>query len=82
MKRASFSFSSSLGVVPLAMSAWKPLMAPQAMVMNTNGNTLPANTGPVPSMNGVTAGIWMGGSTMMMPAASATTTPIFTNALR
>ena len=44
------------------MSAWKPEIAPQAMVMNANGNSLPAKTGPVPSTNGVSAGIWSGGS--------------------
>jgi hypothetical protein len=38
-----------LGVVPLAMSVWKPEIAPQAMVMKQNGNTLPATTRPVPS---------------------------------
>ena len=36
----------SLGVVPLAMSVWKPEIAPQAMVMKQNGNTLPATTRP------------------------------------
>jgi hypothetical protein len=71
-----------LGVVPLAMSEWKPEIAPQAMVMNTNGNTLPANTGPVPSTKRVTGGMASGGSASTMPAASATTTPILTNALR
>ena len=44
-------------MVPEATSAWKPLIAPQAMVMNANGKSLPANTGPVPSMNCVTAGM-------------------------
>ena len=46
MKRASVSRSSSFGVVPLAISAWKPEIAPQAMVMKQNGKTLPAKTGP------------------------------------
>ena len=40
-------------MVPDAISAWNPLIAPHAMVMNTNGKTLPANSGPVPSMNRV-----------------------------
>ena len=53
------------------MSAWKPEIAPHAIVMNANGNTLPANTGPVPSMNCVSAGICSGGSEMRMPTASA-----------
>ena len=64
------------------MSAWKPEIAPHAIVMNTNGKTRPANTGPVPSTNRVSAGIWSGGSTMKTPTASAMTTPIFTNADR
>jgi hypothetical protein len=38
--------------------------------------------GPVPSTNWVTAGMRSGGSTTTMPTASATTTPIFTNAER
>ena len=62
--RASGSRSSSFGVVPDEMSAWKPEIAPQAIVMNANGNSLPANTGPVPSMNCVSAGICSGGSTI------------------
>ena len=56
MKRASLSRTIILGVVPDATSAWKPLIAPQAIVMNANGNSLPAKTGPVPSMNGVSGG--------------------------
>ena len=43
--------------VPLAIKEWKPLMAPQAMVMNPKGKTFPANTGPEPSMKRVSAGI-------------------------
>ncbi len=82
MKRASDSFSSILGVVPDAMSEWNPEIAPHAMVMNTNGKSLPANTGPVPSMNRVSAGICSGGRTTRMPTASDRTTPILTNADR
>ena len=48
------------------MSAWNPDIAPQAMVMNANGNSLPANTGPLPSTNCVTAGILSGGITKMI----------------
>jgi hypothetical protein len=80
--RASGSRMRSFGVVPEETSAWKPEIAPQAMVMNANGNTLPANTGPVPSVNCVSAGIWSGGNTIRIPTASASTTPIFTNADR
>ena len=41
----------SLGVVPLAISVWKPETAPQAIVMKQKGNILPATIGPVPSTN-------------------------------
>jgi hypothetical protein len=51
MKRASRSLASSFGVVPDEIKAWKPEIAPQAIVMKTNGNTLPPKIGPVPSMN-------------------------------
>ncbi|CRH73648.1 Uncharacterised protein [Chlamydia trachomatis] len=49
--RACDSRSIILGVVPEETSAWNPDTAPQAIVMNRNGNKLPENTGPVPSMN-------------------------------
>ena len=45
--RVSVSRAISLGVVPLEIREWKPLMAPQAMVMKANGNIFPAKTGPV-----------------------------------
>ena len=35
----SVSLLIILGVVPAAISEWKPEMAPQAMVMNMNGNS-------------------------------------------
>ena len=76
MKRACVSFSSIFGVVPEEISAWKPETAPQAMVMNRNGNSAPEKTGPVPSMKLVTAGICRSGRTMTMPTASATMVPI------
>jgi hypothetical protein len=63
MKRASLSRSMSFGVVPEEIRAWKPETAPQAMVMNRNGNSDPAQTGPLPSTNLVTAGICMCGAT-------------------
>ncbi|MNZ92252.1 hypothetical protein D3C78_1112720 [compost metagenome] len=68
---------SSFGVVPEEISAWKPDTAPQAMVMNRNGNRLPFHTGPVPSVNWVSAGIFSSGMTITMPMASATMVPIF-----
>src|ERR1700675_4694155 len=52
-KRGWLSRMIILGVVPDEISEWKPLMAPQAMVMKQNGNILPANTGPLPSMKRV-----------------------------
>ncbi len=47
------SLSIIFGVVPELMSAWKPEIAPQAMVMKTNGKTGPGTIGPPPSTNGV-----------------------------
>jgi len=46
----SLSRARSLGVVPEATMEWNPEIAAQAMVMKQNGNTGPANTGPLPSM--------------------------------
>ncbi len=77
MKRMSRSLASSLGVVPEAISEWKPEIAPQAMVMNTNGNSAPPKIGPVPSMNWVSAGICTSGRRITMATASAITVPIF-----
>jgi len=70
---------SILGDVPLAISAWNPETAPQAMVMNANGKSLPANTGPLPSMNWVTAGILSGGITNRMATPSSMMVPTFMN---
>ena len=75
--RMSRSSVSSLGVVPELTSAWKPEIAPQAMVMNTNGNSLPAKIGPVPSTNCVSAGMCSTGFSQMMATASSTTVPSF-----
>ena len=71
------SFSIIFGVVPEAISECQPDTAPHAMVMNRNGNRLPAHTGPVPSMNLVTAGISRFGRTTMIARASSTMVPIF-----
>ena len=76
------SRSASLGVVPDEIRAWKPEMAPQAIVMNTNGNTGPAKTSPVPSMNGVTAGMCSSGATMRTASARTATVPSFMKVLR
>jgi len=47
------------------------------MVMNRNGNMLPAHTGPPPCANCVSAGICSVGMTNTMPSASAMMVPIF-----
>src|SRR2546427_12579131 len=62
MSRASDSRAIILGVVPDATSEWNPEIAPHAIVMNANGKSFPANTGPSPSdANGVSAGMRSGG---------------------
>ncbi|MNJ76637.1 hypothetical protein D3C77_739590 [compost metagenome] len=69
-------------MVPEAISAWKPETAPQAMVINRNGNRVPFQTGPVPSTNCVTAGIFSSGLRITIPIASPTITPIFRKVAR
>ncbi|MNG01703.1 hypothetical protein D3C85_1405020 [compost metagenome] len=76
MKQAWFSLASILGVVPEEMSAWKPETAPQAMVMNRKGKRSPAQTGPVPSTNWVSAGICRVGWVTSMPMARPMMVPI------
>jgi hypothetical protein len=71
-----------LGVVPEEMRAWKPETAPQAIVMKQNGKMVPAKTGPVPSTNLVSGGMWMVGRTKRIPAARARTTPTLMKAER
>ncbi len=73
---------SSFGVVPDETRAWKPDMAAQAIVMKQNGKTGPANTGPVPSMKRVTAGILSCGERTMMATPSAAIVPTFRKVLR
>ena len=74
------SFSSSFGVVPDAISAWNPESAPQAMVMNRNGNSEPAKAGPSPlEANGVTAGMFRAGRATRIPMASSAMVPTFMN---
>ena len=78
MKRTCGSDSIIFGVVPEAISAWKPDSAPQAIVMNTNGNSAPANTGPSPlEANLVTGSFSITGSVTRMPMASRQMVPIF-----
>ena len=71
-----------LGVVPLAMSVWKPEIAPHAMVIKQKGKSLPGTTRPLPSMNVLTAGIFKSGSTMRTPNTSARMVPSFMKVLR
>ncbi len=67
-------------MVPDEISEWKPESAPQAMVMNRNGNSEPANTGPVPlAANDDTAGASMTGRAITMPTASNAMVPTFMN---
>ena len=49
------------------------------MVMNAKGKSLPANTGPLPSMNCVTAGILSGGITKMIAMPRNVMVPTFMN---
>ena len=65
----SLSLSIIFGVVPVAMSAWKPEIAPHAMVMKTNGNSGPGMIGPPPPTNCENAGACSVGWTMMTPSA-------------
>ena len=67
-------------MVPEEINEWKPDSAPQAMVMNRNGNSEPANTGPVPdSANFDSAGADITGRASRMPTASSAMVPTFMN---
>ncbi len=72
----SFSLEIIFGVVPEEIRAWNPEMAPQAIVMHTNGQTLPGIIGPPPCMNGVTAGMLSSGLTKNIPTPKRATVPI------
>ena len=50
--------------------------------MKTKGKTGPANTGPVPSMNFVIAGIFSIGESAITAIPRAKTVPIFMKVLR
>ena len=73
----SVSLSTIFDVVPVEISAWKPEMAPQAIVMKTNGNIGPGKMGPPPPRNWEKAGALSSGFTMMTPRARARMVPIF-----
>ena len=66
-----------LGVVPEPTREWNPEIAPQAMVMNTNGKSLPGMIGPPPWMKEDRAGAWMGGATRIVETTSAKMVPSF-----
>ena len=78
----SVSLSTILEVVPELIRAWKPEMAPQAMVMKANGKSGPGMIGPPPPANSVNAGIFNSGLTIITPKASSRMVPIFVNELR
>ena len=65
-----------LGLMLLMLGGFSPLMAPQAMVMKRKGKSPPAQTGPLPATNCVSAGMRSGGAMMTMPMASAAIAPI------
>jgi hypothetical protein len=80
--RTCDSFWMSFGVVPEAMSEWKPESAPQATVMNTNGKRGPTgDTGPPDGekANSVRRGFCIAGRVRAIPAARRTMVPIFMN---
>ena len=78
----SVSLSTIFDVVPELIRAWKPEMAPQAMVMKQNGKSGPGMIGPPPPANSVSAGILNSGLTMITPRASRKMVPILVNELR
>ncbi|MNC82271.1 hypothetical protein D3C75_1357170 [compost metagenome] len=47
------------------------------MVINRNGNSAPVHTGPVPSINFVSAGMVRVGRIIRIPIARPTMVPIF-----
>src|SRR2546425_7337226 len=83
MSRASDSRAIILGVVPDATSEWNPEIAPHAIVMNANGKSFPANTGPSPSdANGVSAGMRSGGRVTRIAIAGTRVGGVFQNVER
>src|SRR2546425_7821666 len=83
MSRASDSRAIILGVVPDATSEWNPEIAPHAIVMNANGKSFPANTGPSPSdANGVSAGMRSGGRVTRIAIAGTRMGGVFRNVER
>lgn len=82
MSRMRASRASIFGVVPEAIREWNPETAPHAIVMQTNGNTGPAKTGPDPSIKREIDGISMVGRSTTTAMAIAATVPSFKKVLR
>src|SRR5256885_13615765 len=82
MGRISDSRSTVFDVVPDDTSAWKPEIAPHAMVMKTNGNSGPGITGPPPEMYCESAGASSLGFRIITPITRNAIVPIFMNVLR
>ena len=80
--RVSSSRRISLGVVPLEIKEWNPLMAPQAIVMKAKGKILPAKIGPDPSTNLVSGGICSVGRSATIPNANNAIVHSLTNVLK
>lgn len=78
----SLQRSSIFGVVPDATNAWKPEIAPQAIVIEMKGQTGPAKIGPSPLTNSVRAGISMAEFIINTPIINAINTPIFMKLLK
>src|SRR4029078_8071379 len=78
----SHSRSTIFDVVPVETSAWKPEIAPQAIVMKTNGNSGPGTTGPPPLMKLENAGPSSFGLRIITPSTRKAIVPIFMNVLR
>ena len=70
-----------LGVMPLEIRLWKPLTAPQAMVMKQKGNSLPGTTSPPPFTNSEMAGIFNTGSTTTVPTSRVSVSSGCTDAM-
>ena len=64
--------------MPDPTNAWKPEIAPQAIVNDTNGHTGPATIGPPPfKKSGIIAGNWIVGLMINTPIINAINTPIY-----
>src|SRR5262245_53539170 len=78
----SDSLSNIFDVVPEEIRAWNPEIAPQAMVINTNGKSGPAIIGPPPPTYWENAGASSVGLATRTPTANKRIVPIFMYVLR